>query len=321
VAPLDAQIFGIAQFAFGESNQEAASGLLGRTLANGGGGSFYNLEPPGGPETRGWIQGIGNWLDPAASARTPGFREASGGLEGGIDVAVGPGGRIGAAVGYEAGSLSDTNGGAANQDTVRVSLYGSQTFGPIGLSAALSYAHGWDQVDRASGFGPSRASFDADDVTGAVQVAAPFAAGGLAVSPTAGLLVSWLSSGGFVERNGADPAFAISGQGASVTAVSPFATIGLSHDFAAGGDGAVVTPDVQLGYRYDALADSGRITLVARDGTAFAGYGVNLNPNSALVGVSLTAHEGGWTGFIRYRATISSDWNNQFVEGGLRLTF
>ena len=295
------------------------TGLLGRTLPDGNGNSFYNIDPPAGT-TIVWAKVLGSWLDAGHAPGMPGFSAEAGGLEAGGDLAVGQGGRLGAAIGYEAIGLSDSADGSASEDILRVSLYGSHGLGPIGLSAVLSYAHGWDRTDRASGLGPSTASLSDDEYTAAVQAAAPFVSQGFAVTPAVGLLVSSLNSGAFQERNGANAAFAVSGPGTSVTLVQPYAVLGLSRAFTTA-QGTVVTPDVQLGYRYDAAADHLRTTLIALDGTVFPGVGLGLNPNSALVGASLTAHNGAWSGFVRYRATLSSNWTNQSVEAGFRWVF
>jgi hypothetical protein len=316
---LDAAIFSAQIFAFAEANQESVTELLGRTLPDGNGDSFYNIDPPAGT-TIGWMKALGSWLGAGRTSATPGFNAVDGGLEAGGDLAVGQGGRLGAAVAYEAVGLSDADHGSSSQDIFRVSLYGSQGLGPIGLSAALSYAHGWDRTSRASGFGASEASLADDEYTGAVQATAPFVTQGTQVTPAVGVLVSDLASGGFRERNALNPAFAISGLGASATVVQPYAVLGLSRAFTTGG-GTTITPDLQFGYRYDAAANDGRGSLVALDGTVFRGAGLDLNPNSGLVGASLTAHQGPWTGFVRYRATLSSNWTSQSAEAGLRWVF
>jgi hypothetical protein len=61
--------------------------------------------------------------------------------------------------------------------------------------------------------------------------------------------------------------------------------------------------------------------VIALDGTVFRSAGLALNPSSALVGASVTAHSGAWSGFVRYRATLSSNWTNQSVEAGFRWVF
>lgn len=316
VAPRDSGLYGAADFGFAESNEDSITALLGRTLANGGGNTFYNLAPVGGPAARGWMQAIGGFIDPSGH-----FRSSSGGLEGGADIAVSDSGRLGGAIGYEAGSLSDSYGGSDNQSLYRVSLYASQTLGSVGLSAALSYAHENDKDSRASGFGASVSLRGTDAVTGAVQIAAPFDVGGVSVNPAAGLIVSYVSTGAFAETNVANPAFAVSGTGANWTGVSPFAQVGISKEFTAG-QGMKIVPDALIGYRYDAAASGGPVpTLIAADGTPFAAPRAGLNPNSALLGLSLTAHQGSWTAYLKYRASVARDWNDQSVDVGVRLAF
>lgn len=314
VAPRDPAIFSQAAFAFAEANQDAARSLLGRTRPDGGGDTFYNLAPDGGPQARGWMDVTGQALDPA------GFRSTSGGVEGGGDVDLGAGLRLGGALAYESAHLTDGDGGSANQDIVRVSLYGSQTLGAVGLSASLSYAHAGERFDRAAGFGQAASSRGVDDVAGAVQASLPFQTGGTWVTPAAGVLISDLSAAAFAETDAASAAFALTGPAAHGTAVSPYVAIGLSHAFATV-SGAEITPDVEVGYRYDALASGLSQTLIAADATSFAGNRAGLQRSSALLGASLTAHRANWTGFLTYRASVAGDWNNQSISAGLRLAF
>jgi outer membrane autotransporter protein len=189
------------------------------------------------------------------------------------------------------------------------------------LSAAISYAHAWDRTSWPSvPFGPSIASRGVDAFTGAFQVAAPIASQGWSVTPALGVLVSSLENSRFVERNAGFAAMAVHGDRTSFTDAAPYATVGLSRAFTTGG-GTVVTPDVLVGYRYDPAATGSGVTLLAQDGTAFFGNAIHVNPNSALLGVSLAAHQGAWTGYVKYRATVSSDWNDQSLSAGLRLSF
>jgi outer membrane autotransporter protein len=266
------------------------------------------------------MRGLGHFLDSGKDDAAPGLRVRWGGLEGGTDVAIGEGARLGAAIGYEGGNLSDTLGGRASEQIFRASLYGSQTFGAVGLSAAFTYAHGWDDTSRASGFGPSAATRSVNEWTGAVQAAAPLESSGVSITPAAGVLISGVSGGAFSETNPLSAAFAVTGTDQSRTLVSPYAVIGVSHAFTSG-DGMVVAPSMQVGYRYDAAAQGGRVTLVAPDGTVFDNIQFERNRNSALVGAGFTATQGRWTGFVKYRASLSSNWTDQAVEAGFRLGF
>jgi hypothetical protein len=311
VAPRDETLFGAQDFAFIEANQSSVTELLALALPDGGANGFWNLSSCDVPATRDaqsrvWMRGLGHFLDSGRDNAAPGLRVNWGGLEAGADVAIGEGARLG--------------GGRASQKIFRVSLYGSQTLGAVGLSAAFSYAHGWDNDSRASGFGPSLATRSVNEWTGAVQAAAPLASGGVSITPAAGVLISGVSGGAFSETNPLSAAFAVTGNDHSRTLVSPYAVVGVSHAFTSG-DGMVVAPGIQVGYRYDAAAQGGRVTLVAPDGTVFDNIQFERNRNSALVGASVTASQGRWTGFVKYRASLSSNWTDEAVEAGFRLGF
>jgi hypothetical protein len=314
VAPRDPTLFSIAAFAFAEDNQDAAQSLLARSRSDGGGDASYSLSPNGGPRARGWMDVTGSVLDPAA------FRSTSAGIEGGADVDLSGGLRIGGALAYEDAHLTDSASGWANQDYGRVSLYASQTVGAVGLSASLSYAHADESLSRAPGFGRATSSRGVDDVSGAFEASAPIQTGGTWVTPSVGVLVSDLSAGAFAETDGASSAFALRGLAASNVAVSPYATVGVSHVFVtqAGGE---LTPDVQVGYRYDGLASGLSQTLVAADGTPFVGNRADLGRSSALLGASLSFHQANWSVYVKYRATVAGDWNNQSFDLGLRYAF
>jgi hypothetical protein len=76
-----------------------------------------------------------------------------------------------------------------------------------------------------------------------------------------------------------------------------------------------------VGYRYDSSADRGDVTLVAQDGTVFVGNRLGLHPNTAVLGAGVSAHKDGFDAFLRYRATVSSDWRDQTLTTGLRWSF
>ena len=321
VGPRDPAIFSAQDVAFAELNQAAVFDLLHRTLPDGGGNTFDNLSELGGPEGRAWVQVLGGFLDASRDGAAPSLHSTAGGVEGGADAAVGDGGRgrIGVAFGYESDSLGDSLGSSASQDIARVSLYGSEMLGGVILSGALSYAHGWDRVDRASGAGFSVSSRGTDEFTGAVQLSAPLNTEVVIFTPAVGALFSTLRSGAFIEHNSLSPAFAVVGLGSTLTAASPYVTLGLSHAFINPG-GLTITPDAMVGYRYDDAASGPRDPL-AGGGAIFPDNEIGLSRGGALTGVSLTAHEGGWTGYIKYRATLASGWTDQTVAAGLRIAF
>jgi autotransporter-associated beta strand protein len=321
IAPADRTIFASEDFAFVELGEQAASDLLGRTLPDGGGDTFYNLTSLGGPETRGWVQVEGSYLDPGrAASPTPHFHQTAGGIEGGADIATHEGGRIGLAFGYEGAKLSDALGGSANQDLFRVSLYGSQNIYGLGLGASFSYATGREHTHRQIGFGVADSSRGSSDATGAIELSAPFETPSVKVTPAVGVLASSLSNGAFIETVPGGPAFAVAGSAYQVLDVSPFAQVSFSHAFKRS-DGLVITPDAMVGYRYDSVPTADAVTLTAADGTPFDGNKISLNHSSVLLGASVTAHKGSWTVYAKYRGEVSSDWNDQTLQAGFRIAF
>ena len=314
IPPRDARLFSDAAFAFAEVNQDAARSLLARIGPDGGGDSFYDLAPDGGPKARGWMDVTGSRIDPAA------FTATTGGIEGGADVDLGDGFRLGGALAYDSSHLTDADHGKADQTEVRVGLYASQTLAGVGFSASLSYAHGSESFDRSTGFGDATSSRGIDDVAGAVQAAAPIQISGSQVTPALGLLISDVSAGAFAETDAKNGAFALTGDTMHGVSVAPYATVAFSHAFTTQG-GIVIRPDVEVGYRYDEVASGLSQTLVAADGTVFPGNRAGLQRSSALLGAGVTAHQGRWTGFVSYRASVAGDWNNQAISAGLRFAF
>ena len=314
VAPADAAIFSNLAFALIEENQASLGDLLQRPGASGG---FYDLSTSTGHEARGWVEVLGGFLDPSAATH---FRSTSGGIQGGVDLALGNGARLGGALGYESGSYSDSAGGSANQNLVRVSLYGSQGVGPVSLSAVVGYSHASQDFARASGIGASTASRGVDETDAAIQAALPIETGGAKLTPSVGVLISYLSAAPFAEANAQSTGFAVTGTRAADNVASPFAKLELSKTLTTA-SGLAWTPTVLAGYRYDAGASGMNQALIASDGTAFLGNRTGLSPSSALLGFSLAAHQGHWSGFFNYRAEVASDWSNQSLQAGIKVAF
>ena len=318
IAPNDGKIFSAQNFMFAEANEDAISTLLGRTKADGDGNSFYNIGGDDGPEVRAWTDGIGNFINTNGHGDVPGLHTQSGGDETGVDAALPGQARIGLALGYGRNDLTDGEGGSASQDVFRLSLYGSKTVGQIGLSAVLSYAHAWDNSERATGIGAAKTQWGNDAFTGALQASAPFNYSILTVTPSVGLTVSAITAASFAET--ASPGFAVTGDAASVTSVSPFALLGVSRTLTTG-SGMTVTPDAEIGYRDDGASQAGHVILTAADGTSFTGNQFSADRNGALLGASVTAHRGQLSAFAKYTATVSANWTDQRVEAGLRYAF
>ena len=320
VAPEDQRVYAEQAFAFAEFNQEAVSDLLNRTRPDGGGNGFYNIEAGDHPPTRVWAKVGGGTLSGDSNGSTPRFHADGGGFDAGFDLAPNAETRVGLAAGYGDDTLRTSEGTHSNETIARVSLYGSETLESFGFSAALSYAHAWDRTDRQTGVGGAGTSYEANEITGAIQVSRPFALMGFEATPDLGAQISGLHTGGFDETFSPSPAFAVRGASASYTFAQPYADFGLSKTYLFA-NGADLTPDVQVGYRYDGAARGLDVALTAADSTVFSGARLGYDRNEALIRVGLTLHSGGWTGFLRYKGEVSSNWNNQTGQLGLRYAF
>jgi outer membrane autotransporter protein len=313
IAPADTRIFSATTFAFAQANQGAVAELLGRPKPEGGGNSFFNLNPADGIAGRVWAEVDGGVLSVDAIPAGPAF-------QGGVDGEIGAGARIGVAFGYDRNSLRDDAGGRSSADIFRASVYASQPVGPVGFSEVVSYARGWATTDRATGLGFGVASFGSSEWTEGVQASAPFPLGAGVVTPQAGVTFSQLTSDAFSEIDGASSAFAVSGRGRSLNIVSPYVIVGVSHEFVLG-DGVIVTPDASVGYRYNDAARGQGFTLQAADATLFDAVRVAEDGGSALLGLSLTAHKGRWSSYVEYRGEVADGWNDESGKIGVRFAF
>jgi hypothetical protein len=320
IAPADARIFSAQSFAFATGNESAAIALLGRSEADGGGQTGYNMALAPGAKVRGWFGIDGQNLDADASADTPHFRSRGVSLQGGLDTSIGETGRIGAALGYHESNFRDGAGSTGGNDAVQASLYASQPIGPIGLSAVLSYAHSWNTSHRETGIGRAKAKYDLSQVMAGVQAVAPFKVGGVTVTPAVGVLASRLSGDAFRETGDVLAAFRVSGDFEARSFVSPYATLQVSYPWTSS-NGVTWIPDFELGYRYGDAARGNAVTLVADDGSVFNGNRVELNKGSVLVGASLSGHKGGWTGALQYRGKIADGWADHAATVAFRYAF
>ena len=320
VAPADARIFSTQTFAFGLANEQDAIALLGRSEADGGGHTSYNLSPDAGPGQRAWIEATTSGLQAKPGEGPLPFRTFSYRVRGGTDASVGSTGRIGIAVGYQNQLLRDDAGSQGRTEAVDLSVYASVSAGPVGLSAVGSYVHAWMDTDRETGVGQAHARRHVTQWLGGVQAAAPFKVSGATITPIAGVIVSRLSADGFSEDGAVLDTFRVTGSDSRRTSVSPFVQIGWS-EATKRADGTVLIPDLQIGYRQASSAGGAPVTLTANDGTAFSDNRTGLRQGSWYTSASYTIHKGRWTGYATYRGQFGDGWQDNTGTVGVRVAF
>jgi hypothetical protein len=320
IAPTDRHIYSAQSFAFATANETAAIELMGRTEADGGGHTGYNMALTPGNAVRSWFTVDGQSLGSNAHGDTPHFRSRGYSLQGGLDASVGATGRIGAAIGYGQTHFRDAVGGTGHDDALRASLVASQPIGPIGFSALISYAHGRETTRRETGIGQAYAKHNLNQLTGGVQAVAPFTWHGVIATPAVGVLVSRVSGGDFIEQGNIPAAFRVAADVRTRSFISPYGTFQLAYPVTDAG-GTIWTPDIEIGFRHSNAARGSAVTLTAADGTVFEDNRIDLARNNVLTGASLTAHKGQWTGFVTYRGQIADGWTDNSATVGFRLAF
>jgi hypothetical protein len=267
----------------------------------------------------GWVQATGS------AAQTTGedsFNAASAGFLAGVDAPVDSvGTRLGLAVGYDETWLHDASGGKGSLDTTRVGLYGSQPLGAFTLAADFLYGIASNTSTRQTGIGELGASNNSNVYQGGVQADTAFEVSGINFEPAAGIRFATVDADGLAETaSGPLAAFAVRAAGSAYASVQPYATLGVSEDFAAG-SGFTITPDALLGYSSD-VGDRGKsVDVTAPDGTGFASPHDAPAGNMAEVSAGLSARSGNLSFFASYSANLAGNWTAQTGEAGLRVQF
>ncbi|OYV32701.1 MAG: hypothetical protein B7Z80_26160 [Rhodospirillales bacterium 20-64-7] len=323
VAPADAQLAAEAGQALGLTAERQAGALLGHDRADPHGACAAIVPVSGLNQASATLAGAfcaaGGWLQVSGSAtRLPGDRVQSGGFLAGIDRPVGPGARLGAAVGYDDDTLRDAAGGSARTGMVRLGLYASDKAGGLRLSAGLLAGIGSTDTARQTGAGDADASVAAFTLSGAVQAALPLRLAGVAVLPAAGLEFAAIRMGSFGET-AAQQAFALRGAASGGLITKPYLALTLRRGFVPS-SGWQVAPWVSLGVA-DQLGSAAPALLTAADGTRFSSRAGRLDPVAGQAGAGLEVRRGGVAFTARYQAEAAGNWSMQTAEAALNVTF
>ena len=346
IGPNDDAIFSAQTQALATDAQQTTSLLLGKAMLGGNAGSATctaeaqispaNTSPNGSTDPArlasalgggfcqagGWIEATGSFMNAGGSGGAPRYSADTAGFLAGLDRLVNPSGtRLGLAIGYDQIFLNDNSGGSGSMGVTHLALYGSQPLGPVTLAGVFSYGQASNTTSRASGVGNLSESNNNNIFSGGAQASTNASLGQIALTPAVGLRVASVSGGDFTEAaQGLTAAFAVSGKTANYTSIQPYVTLGVSRSFVTPSQ-VTISPDVQIGYEYEA-GDRGVATdIFAADGTAFSTAHNNLDPSDGLISTGLSAGKNNWSLFADYTAHISGNWTAQTAEAGLRVLF
>jgi uncharacterized protein with beta-barrel porin domain len=346
IAPSDDSIFSAQSQALATDAQQTTSLLLDKAVLGGNAGnetcaaaaqvSPASSSPNGVNEQArlasalgsgfcqagGWIEATGSFMNAGASGGASGYSADTAGFMAGLDRLVDTSGtRLGFAIGYDQIFLNDDSGGSGSMGVTHLALYGSQPVGPITLAGVFGYGQASNTTSRATGVGNLSESNNNNIISGGVQASTNVSLGQFALLPEAGLRVASVSGGDFAESGqGFIAAFAVSGRTANYTSVQPYVTLGLSRSFTTASH-VVISPDVQIGYEYEAEDRGVATEIFSADGTAFSTAHNNLDPSDGLLSAGLSAGKNNWSLYADYKAQLSGNWTAQTVEAGLRVTF
>jgi autotransporter-associated beta strand protein len=275
---------------------------------------------------RPWIASYGRFDHLSETSGAPGMRANGGAIVMGVDAPVGASQGIraglGAAFAYDFADISAEGLSGAYQQAYRGSLYGWAGIGAAWIGGSLDYAHVTEQATRSVGFGAdtgsSRVTPSGNLVSGQVILARPVSVGGVQLMPQARLQTLNFTQNGFTEQGGTGAELSVSGRSRgdlrSVLGLSAAKSVALPDA------GAVLTPQLALGWAHEFLDPAARLSAIFLEGgPGFTVSGANPGRDSVLAGAALSARFGNATLQLSYDVSAAAHETIQAVTGGVRM--
>jgi outer membrane autotransporter protein len=273
-----------------------------------------------------WFRGIGGFASLNGNSTAPGFTGSTGGFLAGYDRPVAQNFYLGIAGGYLHSNVDEHSTSSGTESSARIALYGGLVVGPNLFTATTGYAHDWFDTKRGIiDLGTATQSHGGNEATVAGQWSLPLSIQGLSggeatLTPKAGFQFVHLSESGFSET-GAN-GFDLSSGSHSTDSFQPYISFAASQKFVTGG-GTEITPELRLGYAYEALSNSRLLTVATVDGANFPVTGVAPSRNQLTGGLGLTVQAGPNLSFYAtYDAILpTGNTTDHTVQAGLRWRF
>jgi fibronectin-binding autotransporter adhesin len=198
--------------------------------------------------------------------------------------------------------------------------------GPSLLTATVGYAHDWFDTNRGiAGIGTASESHGGNEATAAGQWSLPLTIEGLSggtatFTPKAGFQFVHLSEGSFADSGGSG--FDLSAGGHATDSFQPYVGAAVAQKFATD-SGAAITPELRLGYAYEALANSRLLTVTTASGFNFPVTGVAPSRSQLTTGIGVSMVAGpNLQLYANYDATLpTGNTTAQTIQAGLRWKF
>jgi fibronectin-binding autotransporter adhesin len=268
----------------------------------------------------GWFRGLGEFDHLSGSASMPGFTTQAGGFLAGIDRPVADHLIAGIAAGYGHTDLSQGDGERGKIDTPRLALYGSDDLGAWALDGTIGYGYDRIAATRAiAALGATAISnHDGHEANAALQARTRLIAGGIAVTPAAGLQYTHLFETAFTESGASG--FDLSVAKRNSDSLRPFLGVSAEESFTTA-NGTMLTPEADLAYSHELFNTPP--SLVAVGGGSFSVDGLTPSRDALTLGGSVSAAMNDRLDlYAAYHATLpTGNLLAQTVEAGVTYKF
>jgi len=269
-----------------------------------------------------WAQGQGGFGSVNGSGSSPSYNVHGGGFMAGIDRQISPGAVLGAAIGYDITSLSESGGASGTIDTPRVAVYGGYWWGPLAFDGTIGLGIPSITSNRpVSQTGTTASSsYDGTEVTAASQVSSTFGLGNYAITPAIGTQYARLNLHSFSETGAAG--FDLGGPSSTTDSLRPFvaATASTRYFWDAR---TVLEPTLRVAYSYEVLNNSRQVTIEPEgDNATFQFEGVKPSRGEGSVDAGLLLETSHDLGFYS-NAAVEGIGNTSGVklDAGMRYRF
>lgn len=269
-----------------------------------------------------WAQGQGGFSSTGGSGSAPGYNVHGGGFMAGIDAQVGRGGVIGAAIGYDITSLSESGGASATIDTPRVALYGGYWWGALAFDGTVGLGVPSLTSDRpvTQTGTTAAASYVGNEITAAAQVSSTFSLGDYAITPAVGAQYARLGLHSFSETGAGG--YDLNGPASTTDSLRPFVAATASTRFFLDAR-MVLEPTVRIAYSEEALSTGRQVAIEpAGDNTTFQFSGVKPSRGEGSVDAGLVLETSHNLGFFTNAAVVGlGNTSGVKLDAGMRFRF
>jgi len=269
-----------------------------------------------------WAQGQGGFGSVNGSGSAPSYNVHGGGFMAGADVQIGRGGVLGAAIGYDITSLSESGGASASIDTPRVAVYGGYWWGPVAFDATAGIGIPSITSDRpvTQTGTTAAASYVGNEITAAFQASSTISLGDYTITPAIGTQYTRLNLHGLSESGAAG--FDLDAPSSTTNSLRPFIAATASTRFFLDVR-TVLEPTLRVAYSEEALSNSRQVTIIpSGDNTTFQFGGVKPSRGEASLDAGLVLETSHNLGFYT-NAAVDGLGNSSGVklDAGVRYRF